>query len=93
MAGRCTPGQRAPATRTFEHLLTKPPADGADVPTDTGLDDDTVTAIERVWAAGPDPSPTLIAAARHEFELQLDGTHIREAQDRHRAVVQQVIDL
>jgi hypothetical protein len=46
-----------------------------------------------VWAAGPDPSPTLIAAARHEFELQLDGTHIREAQDRHRAVVQQVINL
>jgi len=78
-------------TAVFEHLLTKPPADGGDVPTDTGLDDDTVTAIERVWAAGPDPSPTLIAVARYEFELQLDGT--REAQDRQRAVVQQVIDL
>jgi len=23
---------------------------------------------------GPDPSSTLIAAARHEFELKLDGT-------------------
>jgi hypothetical protein len=37
------------------------------VPSETGLDDETIAAIERVWAASPHPSPRLVDAARAEF--------------------------
>lgn len=67
----------------FDELILNPPEDGSSVPTGTGLDGETVNAIERAWAGG---SEALATAARHEFELQLDGTHIREAKVRERAI-------
>lgn len=60
---------------TFEELLAGPPADGSSIPSDTGLDEQTLTAIERAWAGS---SPTLIETARHELAMQLDGTHAEE---------------
>src|SRR5512139_1538534 len=85
----------APATpeelrSTFEQLIADPPTDGTGVPTETGLDEPTIAAIERVWAASPTPPPSLIAAARQELEMQLDGTHAAEAQARMVAIFNEV---
>lgn len=66
---------------TFEDLISNPQSD-AMVPSDTGLDDDTIEALNRLWAAGPNPPQRLIDAAIMEFEAQLDGSHAREAQAR-----------
>lgn len=63
-----------------------PPADNGGMPTETGLDPQTIAAIKRVWQAAPTPPPTLIAAARQELEMQLDGSHAQEAQARDSAV-------
>lgn len=64
----------------FNNLVDHPISGG--VPSDTGLDDDTIEALNRLWAAGPNPPARLIDAARAEFEAQLDGSHAQEAQDR-----------
>lgn len=48
------------------------------VPSDAGLDDRTIDALEAVGAAAPNPPATLIEAARIEFGKQLDGTHFDE---------------
>lgn len=61
-------------TATFEDLVNHPEPD-AMVPSDTGLDDDTIEALNRLWAAGPNPPARLIDAARAEFAAQLDGSH------------------
>lgn len=42
------------------------------------LTEQTAAALERVERASPDPDPAVIAAAREEFERQLDGTHAAE---------------
>ena len=68
-------------TATFENLVTNPEPGGM-VPSDTGLDDDTIEALNRLWAAGPNPPPRLIDAARAEFAAQLDGSHAQESRDR-----------
>ena len=44
----------------------------------TGLDSKTWQAIEVVAGEYPNPSDESVAAARHEFERQLDGTDWRE---------------
>ena len=67
--------------QTFTELLNNP-VSGGSVPSETGLDDETIAAIERVWAASPHPSPRLVDAARAEFAAMLDGTPAREAQAR-----------
>jgi hypothetical protein len=43
-----------------------------------------------VWAAGADAPAALVSAARHELEMQLDDTHVREAQDRGDAIFNEV---
>ena len=80
----------APATpdelrATFDDLIARP---SGDVPDDSGIDDDTTAAIERAWAANL--SPRLVEMARHELEMQLDGTHAAEAADRESATFDQV---
>lgn len=42
------------------------------------FDGEVIRALDRISAARPDPDPALIAAARDEFEKQLDGTHRAE---------------
>lgn len=71
---------------SFDALMAAPPADNGDMPTETGLDSQTIDAIKRVWAAAPNPPAALIAAARHEFDMQLDGSHAQEADARNRAI-------
>lgn len=44
-------------------------------------------ALDRISAARPDPDPALIAAARDEFEKQLDGTHRAERKAEWQAAV------
>lgn len=85
---RSAPPTAAELTTLVEDLLAHP---GTDVPDDCGLDDDTAAAIGRVWAAGSNASPSLLAAARHELEMQLDGTHAREAMDRQAATFNDVL--
>lgn len=51
-------------------------------PTDTGLDGQTVSMLNRLGAQ-PDPKrPVDIAACRTEFARQLDGTHDREDEEQ-----------
>jgi hypothetical protein len=88
---RAAPPTAEELSAAFDDLLNNPNP-GAEVPTDTGLDDETTYAIERVWAAGPDPSPALIAAARQELALQLDGTHAAEGAAREAAIFDQVAE-
>jgi hypothetical protein len=86
---RAAPATEVELRATFNSLITN--ADGrTDVPSDTGLDDQTVAAIERAWSAGSKVSDALIASARQELEMQLDGTHAREAQSAQDAVAAQV---
>lgn len=47
------------------------------VPSDTGLDQQTIDALNSL-AAQEDPTPADIAACRTEFGRQLDGTHAEE---------------
>lgn len=86
---RVAPPTADELSAAFNDLIDNEPPDG--MPTDTGLDDQTVAAIQRVWSAGPRPSAALIEAARQELALQLDGTHAREAQASQDAVVGQVL--
>ncbi len=53
---RAAPPTADEPTAIFNDLLARP---AGDVPDDSGLDDETAAAIERVWAAGPDASPSL----------------------------------
>jgi hypothetical protein len=78
---RAAPPTADELTAAFEDLLNDPTG---------GLDGDTVAAIERVWAAGANPPAALVSAARHELEMQLDDTHVREAQDRDDAISNEV---
>lgn len=73
---RAAPPTEAELRAAFETVLATPDEDR----TDTGLDDQVMAAIERVWVAGPNSPPALEAAARHELEMQIDGTHAAEAQ-------------
>ena len=57
----------------FEQILTG--ADDGSIPSDTGLDDQTLVAVERAHGAD---SPAATEAARQELEMQIDGTHDRE---------------
>ena len=45
----------------------------------SGFHGKVIRALDRISAARPDPDPALIAAARDEFEKQLDGTHRAES--------------
>lgn len=81
---RAAPPTAEELQATFDELIAGPPSDGSSVPTDTGLDEQTVAAIERSWAAGGNES--LATGARHEFAMQLDGTHAREAQARQQLI-------
>ncbi len=66
----------------FEKCLRNAIIGSDDWPTYRGcwsfLAEQTMRALERVEDASPDPEPALIAAAREEFERQLDGTHAAE---------------
>lgn len=66
----------------LEELLANPPgdgpADGPGIPSDTGLDQQTMAAVERAWSGGE--SPALLESARQELAMQLDGTHAREGE-------------
>jgi hypothetical protein len=73
---------------TFEQLIAGPPRDGSGVPSDTGLDEQTVAAIERAWSAG---TPAAAEAARQELAMQLDGTHAAEADDQAMAIFTHVM--
>lgn len=54
----------------------------AGCPTDTGLDDETVSILN-LLARQPDPkSPADIVACRTEFGRQMDGTHDREWEEQ-----------
>lgn len=68
----------AELTERFEELIAGPPADGSSIPLDTGLDEQTLAAIQRSWQGR---SPALVETARHELALQLDGTHAQEGDD------------
>lgn len=83
---RSQPATEQELRDSFDALIAGPPADNGGMPTETGLDTQTVAAIERVWAAAPTPPPALLAAARHELDMQLDGSHAREADARNRAI-------
>lgn len=61
--------------RTFERLLASGGRDG--LPSCTGLDSETFDAIQQAW-----DSPSLDAAARHEFTLRRNGIHAAEARPR-----------
>lgn len=67
------PPTEAELRARFDELITGAPEHG--VPSDTGLDGQTLSAIERAWT---NTSPALVAAARQELELQIDGTHAAE---------------
>ena len=67
-------------TAAFDKLLHS--ADQA-ITTDTGVDRETMAAIQRYWDA---PSPGTERLARYELELQLDGTHARAAEARQAAL-------
>jgi hypothetical protein len=81
---RSAPATAAELRAVFDGLINGP-GENADVPDGSGLDDETAAAIERVWAAGPNPPHALVAAAREELQLQINGTHAREAAARERA--------
>ena len=85
---QAAPPSAAELTQVFNNLLANPAT--GDVPDDSGLDDQTAAAIERVWAAGPNPPPALVDAARQELGLQLDGTHAAEAAQYQAAIFDQV---
>jgi plasmid stabilization system protein ParE len=85
---RAAPATEAELRAAFDELIAGPTDGRSDVPTDTGLDDQTVAAIERAWSAAG--STALAELARQELELQIDGTHAREAQDAQDAVVADV---
>lgn len=85
---RAAPATAAELTASVDALLSNPAQD--DVPDDSGLDDETAAAIERAWAGGS--SPALVAAARHELSMQLDGTHAQEALGRETAIFDQVLN-
>lgn len=80
---RAAPATDEEITAAFERLLASGGDDG--MPSDTGLDADTRAAIERCWTA-PD-SDMLVTAARHELAMQLDGTHLAEAEARQAALL------
>lgn len=73
---RSAPATPEELTATLDKLLAEPR--NTVVPSDTGLDDDTLAAVQAVWNAAPNPSPRLIEYARAELAAQLDGTHERE---------------
>lgn len=65
----------------FNRLVTNPDND-LSMPSDTGLDGETLAAIQAVWDASPARKAALIAEARRELARQLDGTHARNAAKR-----------
>lgn len=67
------PATEAELRAAFDEVLTGPPDEP--VPSDTGLDAQTLAAVVRAHAGS---SPALIEAARQELEMQLDGTHATE---------------
>lgn len=85
---RAAPPTEAELRATVDDLLASPQDD---IPDGLGLDEGTRAAIERVWAAGPNPPDSLVAAARHEVGLQIDGTHAEEAQALADAIFDEVI--
>ena len=74
------PATDAEVAEAFDRLLYS--ADQA-ITTDTGVDRETMAAIQRYWDA---PSPGTERLARYELELQLDGTHARAAEARQAAL-------
>lgn len=62
--------------KTFEQLMSNQPDGG--MPTETGLDEQVLTAIEYVWTATSTSRPHMVDAAHAELEAQLDGSHARE---------------
>ena len=60
------------------------------VPTCTGLDWQTIGALNRL-AAQPDRTASAVAACRAEFGRMLDGTHAAQDQDRDNAEWDQLL--
>lgn len=80
MMNPCGPPENVAELRErFEQYLRRAIDEGGSF-THSGswFDEQTTMALERISAARPDPDPALIAAARDEFEKQLDGTHRAE---------------
>lgn len=89
---RAEPVTNEELRNSFETLLAGPPFDNGGMPSETGLDTRTTAAIQRVWAAAPKPPTSLVDAARREFDMQLDGSHAREADARTRAMFDQALE-
>ncbi len=63
----------------FNRLMDEALSIGASgIRSDTGLDIETMQAIDHVAQAYPKPNLVLIQNAKKEFAKQLDGTHMRE---------------
>lgn len=78
---RCGPPENVAELRErFEQYLRRAIDEGGSF-THSGswFDGEVTRALDRISAARPDPDPALIAAARDEFEKQLDGTHRAES--------------
>lgn len=75
------PKTRRELQATFDRLLKRPDRDAL-VPSETGLDDETIRAVQAVWNAQPAAPLPLYEAARTEFARQLDGTHARQRRAR-----------
>jgi hypothetical protein len=76
---------------SFEGLLAAP-VPGARLPSETGLDEETVAAVEAVWAASPNAPEGVVSAARTEFARMLDGTHKHTAETRKRAIFMAAVE-
>lgn len=71
LAAKPTPDE---LTATFDAILAGSPDDP--IASDTGLDQATLAAVDRARGG---TSAALVEAARQELAMQLDGTHILEA--------------
>lgn len=78
---------------SFNRILNEAISLGASgIRSESGLDLETMEAIDYVAQAFPNPDPALIRNARKELAKQLDGTHIRERREMLDAQIQNFYD-
>jgi len=68
--------------RASLEVLLASPVPGYSIPTETGLDDATMSAVQAVWDSEQPAPAALVAAARAELERQIDGTHAAATRSR-----------
>ena len=66
----------------FEKALTELSLKGIYIPSNQPYDKQTRDALDDIADAYPNPSSTLIAAARAQLEQQLDGTHAWQQEEK-----------